>query len=284
MQFPYGLSDFGTLIRYGEGLLKTVFKAVKAGAGGLGLDRVLITGVSPIVLSDLTSGYNVGENIDLDDAFNDLCGFTEPDIAAALARLAAEGDGWSAATALETLRIFYNGYRFSPRAAQRLYNPTLSLYFLKRLSATGRYPDWLLDENLAMDRNKLFYIAALPHGEELLIRALDAPGGIVIPQLARRFGVADVLDAVKDRPFMASLLYYFGILTLDGQTDFNEIILSIPNLVARSLYVKRLRDGWLDTYEDKSALPPLTKAFYQQGDLAPLGHSNPLTIPMTGGS
>ena len=34
---------------YGKGLLKTVFKAVKAAAGGLGLDRVFITGVSPVV-------------------------------------------------------------------------------------------------------------------------------------------------------------------------------------------------------------------------------------------
>ncbi len=62
---------------YGEGLLKTVFKAVKAAASGRGVDRVFITGVSPVVLSDMTSGYNVGENIYLEPAFNDLCGFTE---------------------------------------------------------------------------------------------------------------------------------------------------------------------------------------------------------------
>jgi hypothetical protein len=66
-----GQSRYVALL-YGEGLLKTVFKVVKAGAGGLGLDRVFITGVSPIVLSDMTSGYNVGENIYLEDQFNDL--------------------------------------------------------------------------------------------------------------------------------------------------------------------------------------------------------------------
>ncbi len=76
---------------YGEGLLKTVFKAVKAAAGGQGLDRAFITGVSPIVLSDMTSGYNVAKNIDLDDEFNDLCGFTEGELAAVLARLAPGG-------------------------------------------------------------------------------------------------------------------------------------------------------------------------------------------------
>ena len=73
---------YGALL-YGEGLLKTVFKAVTAAAGGMGLDRVLITGVSPVALSDLTSGDNVAESIDLEPAFNDLCGLTEAELLAA---------------------------------------------------------------------------------------------------------------------------------------------------------------------------------------------------------
>ncbi len=148
---------------YGEGLLKTVFKAVKAGAGGQGLDRVFITGVSPVVLSDMTSGYNVAKNIYLEPELNDLCGFTEPEIAAVLTRLASDGADWSHAEALDTMRTFYNGYRFSEDADARIYNPTLSLYFLEHLGKRGRYPRRMLDENLAMDRAKLVYIARLPH-------------------------------------------------------------------------------------------------------------------------
>lgn len=121
-----------------------------------------------------------------------------------------------------------------------------------------------------MDRSKLVYISQLPHGEALLIQALDGDQGIVIPQLARRFGVQDVLTAVKDQPFMASLLYYFGILTLAGCTDFDETILNIPNLVARALYVERLQDLWLTEYEDKTRLPLLRKQVCQTGDLRPL--------------
>ncbi|WP_366761132.1 AAA family ATPase [uncultured Thiodictyon sp.] len=233
---------------YGEGLLKTVFKAVKAAAGGMGLDRAFITGVSPVVLSDLTSGYNVGENIYLDASFNDLCGFTETEIATVLAELTTAGATWSGAEARETMRIFYNGYRFSEDATQRLYNPTLSLYFLKTLSQQGRYPHQLLDENLAMDRHKLAYIARLPHGEDLLIAAMSGDAQVVIPELARRFGVEDMLGAVKDQPFMASLLYYFGVMTLAGQGPLGKLALKVPNLVARALYVERLRDLWLTGY------------------------------------
>ncbi|MDQ5910528.1 MAG: hypothetical protein QG599_2625 [Pseudomonadota bacterium] len=254
---------------YGEGALKTIFKTVKAGVGQ-GIDRVFITGVSPIVLSDMTSGYNVGEDIYLKATFNNLCGFTETEIAALLDRLAAEGGSWSPAEALDLMRTFYNGYCFSQDSHERVYNPTLSLYFLKALQTDGRYPHEMLDENLAMDRSKLRYIAELPHGEEVLAQALNGEEGVLIPRLAKRFGVADVLIAVKDQPFMASLLYYFGILTLTGVGILGKSILNIPNLVARSLYVERLREMWLPTYEDRQTIPRLAENFYLRGDLAPL--------------
>ena len=283
---------------YGEGLLKTVFKAVKAAAGGMGLDRVFITGVSPVVLGDMTSGYNVAEHIDLQADFNDLCGFTEAEVEVVLEQLAAEGKGdvdrdgntkaktdgkdegtrdgegeganWSPQQARTTMRTFYNGYRFSEEADECLYNPTLSLYFLKDLQRRRQPPRQLLDENLAMDRNKLSYIAALPGGEALLVAALSGDDQVVIPELTQRFGIADVLAAVKDQSFMASLLYFFGILTLGGLTTFNENQLRIPNLVARALYVERLRERWLPDPQLRSELPGLVRALGKDADLAPL--------------
>jgi hypothetical protein len=265
-----GSRDRYQALLYGEGLLKTVFKSVKAAAGGLGLDRTFITGVSPVVLSDMTSGYNVGEHIDQDSAFNDLCGFTEAEVEAVLVHLTAEGGDWSPDTALATMRTFYNGYRFSPRATASLYNPTLCLYFFKALQREGGAPEQLLDENLAMDRGKLTYIARLPHGESLLIEALSGDDRVVIPQLARRFGVEDVLAAVKDQPFMASLLYHFGILTLSGRDALGQLSLKIPNLVARSLYVERLRERWLPGYEERERTQADRVRLYRQAELEPL--------------
>ncbi len=268
-----GRKDHYEALLYGEGLLKTVFKAVKAGASGQGIDRVFITGVSPIVLGDITSGYNVGENIYLYSEFNDLCGFTEAEISAVLTQLAAEGVPWSAAEALKTMRTFYNGYCFDEQASQesaRIYNPTLSLYFFKYLHTRQRYPQEMLDDNLAMDRAKLRYIAGLPKGEELLTQALSTPEGVIIPRLARRFGLADMLSARKDAAFMASLLYFFGILTLNGTATFNQTILRIPNLVARSLYVERLQELWLPDVDDLAELRQVAQDFCLSGEIAPL--------------
>ncbi len=69
---------------------------------------------------------------------------------------------------------------------------------------------------------------------------------------------------------MASLLYYFGILTFTGRGVLGKAILNIPNLVARSLYVERLQEMWLPTYEDRETIPRLAETVYLQGDLAPL--------------
>ncbi|MEI6415747.1 MAG: AAA family ATPase [Pseudomonadota bacterium] len=264
-----GPGHYETLL-HGEGLLKTVFKAVKAAAGGMGLDRVFITGVSPVVMSDMTSGYNVAENIYLMPEFNDLCGFTEAEIETLLARMTGPGIAWSAAEALDTMRTFYNGYRFSEDARESVYNPTLSLYFLKYLQHYGHYPRQILDDNLAMDRNKLEYISRLPHGEAVLILALSSDTALMIPQLARRFGVQDMLNPVKDQVFMVSLLYYFGVVTLAGQGAFGKLVLKIPNLVARALYVESLQDLWLPTYEDREFLQNNTEALYLHGNLQPL--------------
>jgi len=266
---PGSQDRYQTLIQ-GEGLLKTVFKAVKAAAGGLGLDRVFIAGVSPVVMSDMTSGYNVGKDIYLEPGFNDLCGFTETEVATLLSQLATEGGDWNASAALETMRTFYNGYRFSEEAQESLYNPTLSLYFFDALYQRGHYPRRMLDENLAMDRNKLMYIAQLPQGEDLLIEALSGDDRILIPELVQRFGVADMLAAVKDQPFMASLLYFFGILTLAGEGKLAKLILRIPNLVARGLYVERLRERWLPAPEARGQARNASEALYLTGDLTPL--------------
>jgi len=110
-----------------KGPLKTFFKAVKSAAGAGMIERIFITGVSPVVMSDITSGFNIAENIFLDPYFNDLCGFTESEVEQTLKAEAAECgfDENEAQKALSLMRTYYNGYTFTPRSDQRIYNPTL---------------------------------------------------------------------------------------------------------------------------------------------------------------
>jgi len=255
-----------------EGTIKTFFKAVKAGAEGRGIDRVFLTGVSPVVLSDITSGYNVAEDLSADPDYHDLCGFTGSELRAALEAVAALHDLGTAqvATALDLMRDFYNGYHFTLQREEPVYNPTLALYFLKRLAEDGVYPEQLLDDNLAMDRNRIQYVARLPHGEALVNAALNDAEPLAVAQLSNRFGVRDMLTAPRDPDFLASLLYYFGVLTLAGRDALGKLQLTIPNQVIRKLYVERLQEQLLPDYDDQTHRQRVVERFYATGDLEPL--------------
>jgi hypothetical protein len=264
-------SRYKTLLS-GEGALKVLFKAVKSGTSGRGLERVFITGVSPVVLSDMTSGYNVAESIYLQPDFNDLCGFRESEIADALNQIATECDFPSPQVndALHLMRTFYNGYCFNQPIHEFIYNPTLALYFLKHWKQACQSPIQMLDDNLAMDREKITYISQLPQGERLIVQALNESEPLTISQLSNRFGVEDMLHATKDTRFLISLLYYFGILTLDGQDEFGEWRFKIPNLVVRKLYVEQIFEMRLPQETERFEVRQLAKHFYQTGDLQPL--------------
>jgi hypothetical protein len=259
-----------TALSAGESALKAVLKVVKAASAGSGLDRVFLTGISPVILTDLTSGYNIAQNIYLRQEFHDLCGFTETEIATVLTQL-GEDCQWSSETvteALATMRQFYNGYRFSEERQELLYNPTLALYFLQSVQRDCRPPVKMLDSNLAPDRRKLTYLSHLPHGEQILLTALGEHPPLSIPELADRFGIEELLKTSPDTSWMVSILYYLGILTLAGRDDFGELVLTIPNLVVRKLYVEQLLERFLPEMTDEVA--QLARTFYRQGDVQPV--------------
>jgi len=249
---PGGEDRYATLV-HGEGILKTLFKVIKALSSGQGLDKVFITGVSPVVMSDISSGYNVARDISFRPEYHDLCGFHDSEVAGVLERIGQECGltNTQVAEALAMMRTFYNGYHFGYAAGPLLYNPTLALYFLDEYWRDCAYPRKILDDNLAMDRNCIEYIARLPHGNELVTRALDSTDSILIGELANRFGVEDMLTATRDQPFLASLIYYLGVLTIAGGDSMGRLVLTIPNLVIRRLYVERIRDALLPEYEDR---------------------------------
>ncbi len=227
---------------YGEGMLKTLFKVIKGTAAGMGLERFFITGVSPVVMSDMTSGQNIAHNIYFEPEFNDLCGFREEEVAKIFQQVATECHlpPEKMTEGLDTMRTFYNGYSFAYNGI-KIYNPTLVLYFLEHLQKDCQYPREMLDQNLASDRKKLEYVASIPRGERVILKAVDEQEPLTVPQLVTRFGVREMVEAGDDDTFAASLLYYLGALTLEGIAPNSQLILKVPNLVMRGLYFERLQ-------------------------------------------
>jgi len=253
-----GKDRYATLV-HGEGILKTLFKAIKALSSGQGLDRIFITGVSPVVMSDISSGYNVAKDISFRPEYHDLCGFHAGEVAGVLGEIGEECGlaDTQVAEALAMMRTFYNGYRFGYAAGPLLYNPTLALYFLDEYRRDCAYPRKILDDNLAMDRNRIEYIARLPHGNELVTRTLDPTDSILIDELANRFGVEDMLTATRDQPFLVSLMYYLGILTFADSDAMGDLKLRIPNLVIRRLEALLRLFGMAEGVDDGSQVSAL---------------------------
>ncbi len=253
---------------YGEGIFKTIFKALKSLSSGRGLDKVFITGVSPVMMSDITSGYNIAKNIYLLPELNDVCGFWQSEIEDTLEqiRLDCDFDQEKTIEALTLMKTFYNGYSFSYKQQPLIYNPTLALYFLDYFQNYCDYPREMLDSNLAMDRNKIQYISQLPNGQNIIQDVLNEESPPVIEKLSQRFGLQDMIDENKDQAFMASLLYYLGVLTMQGNVETGDLQLTIPNLVVRKLYIEQIQRILLPDINRDEALQA-AKLLYTKGDM-----------------
>jgi hypothetical protein len=167
---------------YEEGPLKTLFKAIKASASESLFDKTFMTGVSPVVMSDITSGYNIAENIYMEPEFNDLCGFIDQEIEDVIKKISYELDikKNNVSNVLNIMRIYYDGYSFSAKAKEYIYNPTLALYFLKKFYKNSEYPREMLDENLSTDHAKLEYISKIKKGRKLILELAQNDNKIII--------------------------------------------------------------------------------------------------------
>jgi len=260
---------YGALL-HGEGTVRSIFKAVKGAAAGMGLERVFITGVSPIAMSDITSAYNVASNIYLLPDFNQLCGFSENEIADALNRIAIESQRpMDISSILQSMRTFYNGYRFCEEDATPMFNPTMALHFLQYFQRYGKPPKNMLDENLSMDRNKIHFIAKLHYGSEVVGRVLDESQTVTVSQISERFGVRTMVQDEQDQESLFSLLYYLGALTLTDTHHPGRVGMRIPNLVMRRLYVEEIQGALLPAGSSDDKLLA-TEALYINADIAPL--------------
>ncbi|MGD9975918.1 MAG: AAA family ATPase, partial [Desulfatirhabdiaceae bacterium] len=256
-----------------EGPLRTLFKAVKASTSESLFDRIFITGVSPVVMSDITSGYNIAENIYPDPVLNDVCGFTHAEMELAI-RDVVKACGLNpndVTEACDMMQTYYDGFKFAPEAAETIYNPTLALYFLKAFYQTCKYPREMLDDNLSADGAKLDYIAQIPGGGQLLLDLVHENAEVVVTALAKRFGIRDLMNATgKDNAFLVSLLYYFGVLSQDTITPQGKLVLKVPNLVMRKLYVERLAELLLPNPLVRDEGKLAAEKVYQYGDIGPL--------------
>ena len=229
-------------ITHGTGFYRGWFKKFKGTC-----DRIFMTGVSPVTMDDLTSGFNIATNITQEEEFNAMVGFTAAETRRLFEDFQGTGRFADAAEGhLRTVKAWYDSYCFSRPCAGRetLYNCDMALYYLGKLVASGRPPENLVDANIRSDWNKLRAIlAAQRHAETYegvlpLTEELADRGEVSFP-LVESFPVEGIL---KEENFK-SLYYYYGIVTMSrvwrGNLQFR-----IPNECVRRQIFDYMREEY----------------------------------------
>ncbi|MEM6262395.1 MAG: AAA family ATPase [Bacteroidota bacterium] len=231
-----------------QGWVRKFYEVVKTGTGQGLIDRIFMTGVSPVTLDSLTSGFNIGADHTQSPYLHELMGFKEQEVRQILTQIVA--DGTAVAPMLELMRSWYNGYTFTIEGEQdKLYNPDMVLYFCKEFQRRQAPPPQLLDTNIVSDYGKIKRIFQLGGKESAhfgKLKEVLQQGQVttrIVPQFSfeRDFTPEDFL----------SLMFYTGLLTIK-QVKYNFSILGIPNLVIEKLYFDFFRELIEDRLDKRS--------------------------------
>jgi len=227
-------------LTHGGGFFRHFFSVLKEGVGrtGGGLARLFITGVSPITMDDVTSGFNIGANISLDREFSGLLGFTRAEMARLFADFGQDYDRHRA-----VLDDWYNHYQFHKQCPEPVTNSDMALYYLQHLYRLGEPPDELIDHNVRIDYGKLRYLVQIDrslNGNFSRLREIIETGEQVAD-----IQVSFPVEALLRTENFVSLLYYLGLLTFAGESEGGPL-LKIPNRTIRQLMYGYLRDAYRD--------------------------------------
>ena len=232
---------------HGGGFYRNFFATLKSGTSrsGGGIDRLFITGVSPVTMDDVTSGFNIGTNISLHPDFNEMVGFTEAEVRRLVEIFTARGVfDQGAATAMGIMGQWYNGYRFSEDAETDLYNTDMVLYYLKHSIPNLGVPTYLIDTNVRIDYGKLRHLLVVGrqlNGNFDLLRRIIGEERVDVLRIEPSFP----LQQLTDEENFLSLLHYFGLLSIRAVAGGTPR-LGIPNQTVKRLMYGYLRDAYRD--------------------------------------
>lgn len=237
--------DIYHALTHASGFYREVFKKFK----GM-FERIFMTGVSPVTLDDLTSGFNIGWNISTDFQFNMMLGFSETDVRTMLQyykdarQLPGDVD---VEAMIQEMKPWYDNYCFAEESLERdpkMFNCDMVLYYLRHYITLGKSPKEMIDPNTRTDYNKMKKLIRLDKldGDRKGVLRRITEEGQTITSLVTTFPATEIANP----EIFPSLLFYYGMLTITN-TRGERVVLSIPNNNVRKQYYEFM----LEEYQDK---------------------------------
>jgi hypothetical protein len=215
-----------------QGYIRTFYKNLKSLTSTI-IDRIFMTGVSPILLDDLTSGFNITKNLTLDKRYNQMLGFTEEELRLLIGEI--QINNFNKEILITDMKQYYNGYLFCEECDTRVFNPNMVLYFLDNLIKNKKYPKNMLDLNIKTDYKKLESLSFNFKDEET-IESILANEEVEI-DLVERFNLEFMYENKEN---FISLLFYMGMLTVK-ESFLGNITLKVPNIAMKEIYWEYFR-------------------------------------------
>ncbi len=272
-------------LTHGEGFFRAFFNVLKGGTSRTDapFTRLFLTGVSPVTMDDVTSGYNIGSNISLKSSFNRMLGFTAENVVEMLEYYRSHGlikDNHTTPFLLESMTQWYGNYLFSSKENTRMYNSDMVLYFIKNYLEEQEFPGNLIDRNVRIDYRKLRHLIIIDKkrtGQESSKPTVNGnfsklkeiiENGSTLSSLVDGFP----LDEMKQSKNFKSLLFYLGLLTIK-EPYRNQLRLEIPNETIRHLYYDYIESIYRETgilSLDMEKYEELISAMAYDGEWKPL--------------
>jgi len=237
----------------GDSFLRTFFKVIKAGTEDLSVRRCYITGVLPITIDDLTSGFNIAEILTLDESFAHMLGFTDSEMDNYLTTVfnSYDFDKNNYDVIRTIIKKYYNGYRFLP-GAESLYNSTIMTFFLKNfVLGNGKIPSEFIDDNIKTDISWIERLTITNENTKKMLETLifDRELEYDFQMVKSKFNMRQFFE---ENSYPVSL-FYLGMLTF--QDDYT---MTFPNQTMETIFA-----GYFNEVEKISVSEGYTKYFRQ---------------------
>ena len=235
-------------ITHTEGFYRDIFKKFKGS-----FERIFITGVSPVTLDDVTSGFNIGWHISTQKEFNQMLGFSTEDVREIFTYYKDKGEipaDSDVEAIVNEMKPWYDNYCFSKdalRTQSKVFNCDMVLYYLRNYMNTGEAPRQMIDPNTKTDYNKMKKLLQLDKldGDRKGVIVTIAEKGEIVGNVEESFPA----KALTDPNIFVSLLFYYGMLTIK-ETMGDLMVLAIPNNNVRKQYYNYL----LELYQEEKCL------------------------------